>query len=175
MVVIITREYFESYLFGTYERIFSGRPIAEGCFVDSWEITLLPGGLTHPDFAFDALATAARAVGDHDFVVTDVALEPPHQSNALVSWSRTDLEYVHHAATLMFDSAMFGLSARWGVYVGTTGNPSCVGGEATFMDALFGHIGGRDVAKQRFLAWAGDEWELPQQQRTNILRRVWPG
>jgi hypothetical protein len=41
------------------------------------------------------------------------------------------------------------------------------------MDAFFGHIGGRDVAKKRFLAWADEEWELSSEHRSPILKRVW--
>lgn len=186
MVVIVTREYFESYLSGVYERIFLGRSgvplwfgvagqVMGGCFVDkSWEMALIPDRITFPGFELEALAAGARRVGDPDYIMTDISLQPPHQNNALISsWSRQELEYAMSAATLMFDSAMFGLSARWGVCVGSTSTPSCVGGDKEFMDAFFAYFGGREVAKKRFLAWADEEWELSSEHRPPILKRVW--
>lgn len=183
MVVIVTRDYFESYLSGVYARIFSrramaegcfGGAIAEGCFLDeSWEMALLPGGIPLQAVEFDALAAGARRVGDPDCIVTDISLEPPHQNSALLSWCRSELAYVRIAANMGLDSAMFGLSARWGMYVGTIGTASCVGGDKEFMETFFAHIGGRDAAKKRFFAWAAQEWELSAEHRPPILKRVW--
>lgn len=174
MVVIVERDYFESYLSGVYARIFSARGIADGCFLDeSWEMALLPGGLKLPDTEFDALAGAARHVGDLDYIITDTTLDPPHQTTALLSWSRSELGYVEIAARMTLESAMFGLSERWGVYVGTIASCSCVGGDKEFMESFFAYFGGREIVKKRFLDYADQAWELWPEHRPRILKRVW--
>lgn len=183
MVVLVPQAYFRSYLISDFERVFSrvalqsggfGQPIAHGCFVSGdWEMALVPGGMSHQQFPLEAIAAGGRAVGDEDFIITEISLDPPHQTTALASWSRGAVAYAERAGQLLFDSAMFGLSGRWGCYIGTTATPSCVGGDTDFMAAFFSVVGGREAMKRRFLAWADDEWELPTEQRRKILRRVW--
>lgn len=174
MVIFVQREYFESYLLGTFRRVFSGRGIAQGCFAnESWEMTLLPGGLLLPENELLALQRAARAVGDLDCIVTDVSLEPPHQNTALISWARTEFAYIELAGQMTLESAMLGLSERWGVYLGTVGSYTCVGGDRIFMDTFFEHAGGRDSVKERFLTYAEEEWELWPEHQSPIIKRIW--
>lgn len=176
MVVLVDREYFQLYLAGVFQRVFSGRSIAEGCFKnESWEMALLPGGLLLPETDLFALGVASSAVGDSDCIVTDISLEPAHQKTALTSWARSEFAYIELAAQMTLESAMFGLSEKWGVYLGTAGSCSCVGGDPSFMSAFFKHEGGREIVKERFLTFAKNEWELWPEHQPAIIGKVWKG
>lgn len=172
MVVIFDRGYFGRYLKWVYDEVFTGQSILEGCFRDPvWRIALLPGGLNINPEDFQALADAARSVGDTDYVITEVECVPPHSESALLPWSIQALEYVRTATAIqMYECAMFGLSRRWGVVVGIVGDGcTIVGGEEEFMKSFTGKAGGVAALDHRFRRFADVEWSAPEAEKAKII------
>lgn len=171
----LSLEYFSKQLDPLYKSIFSGCPVAEGCFANSsWEMVLVPYGLNLEEATYRALAAAAQQLGDHQLIITDIEHAPPHQETVSLPWTLDALLQVWDDTDLaLFDCALFGPSGRWGGIVAQSDDGyTCLGGDQEFLQALLLEAGGRKVLKARFFEFARIEWCLDQGEKEKILKRV---
>lgn len=141
-----------------HDRIFSGREILEGPFVDSrWTRVLIPCTLRFPNGVYEAIGTAALAMGDAELVITVPETIPPHEDSAYMDWDRDSLESARSSIFGHFDTHLFGLSGSWGV-VCDWEDYCCVGGNERFMDLFVQEAGGMAALEARFLVYAKETW-----------------
>lgn len=138
-----------------HDSIFSGRPPEDHPFRNqAWEMVLLESDISMYEEAFEALAYAAREVGDDELIIKDADIIWPQEPAVILPWSFAALDDVRCETVLGHVGVhMFGRSTFWGLACDED-DLSCVGGGPRFMDTFVAALGGREAVRERFLRFA---------------------
>ncbi|MCA9729326.1 MAG: hypothetical protein KC729_16680, partial [Candidatus Eisenbacteria bacterium] len=125
-----------------HRAVFSMRDVLSAPFCDeSWKIVLMPGDLLPWPEDFEALTTAAKLVGDTNFIVVDGESDPPIAPPLIAAWDYEEFADAVWRSLLSHKCThIFGLSCEWGRAAWHDIN--IVGGNQTFMDCLIEASGG---------------------------------
>ena len=150
--------------------IFSGREIDERPFRDpDWPNLLLAGGLRLAHEDFEALASAAKGVGDAEIVLVDGEGAFPGESPLSVPWSTADIEDVRvNSVYGHIVTHSFGASGTWGL-AASPEEFAVLGGSPGFIRDFVHAAGGEDSLRRRFQAHS-HKIGFGEQGRTYVAR-----
>ena len=152
-----------------HDSVFSGCPADEQPFRNpAWDTFLFPYRLEMEEDVFNAIAQAARQLGDHELIIMNAEVLVPEPA-AAISWSYSELDEVRCTTLGHFESHLYGHSASWGM-VCAVDDFSRLGGRAPFMNVVAKALGGRVAIRERFLRFAAQEWQVTQEFRRKVLR-----
>lgn len=175
----VTRDEFLGRFGKVWKRVFSGKSVRDGAFVEkTWEQVLIPDFRATPRPETDGWLRAVREeAGDELLVFTEDESDDRHAVNVLVPVSvegvedaltRTELTDVYAFFT------GFGPSGRWGIVFEEYF--ACLAGDQEFVQACVEASGGRDAVRARFIRWADTEWQGSDVHLRTVLERVgWSG
>lgn len=154
----------------SFKRVFAN-PIGLQPFNNlNWEIALLPYGLNLVESNYQALATAAIAVGDSEFVVTEVESIEKHGISFVLPWSRELLDHVRcDSETGHLTTALFAGSTMWGAVSYPDIDCLILGGEQSYMRQFYIEAGGRENVRSCFITFATNEWKISADDKRTLL------
>ena len=138
------------------DKIFTGHDPEQGLFRDeTWSVVFTTGGLVLDADVFDALAKAARSIGDDQYVLLGYRDQFDQQPAFLADWELAALEGVAAGSVLgHIDSVSFGASGTWARYSSPEGF-GVLGSTKQLMSRVLGEIGGEGAMRGRLASAVG--------------------
>jgi hypothetical protein len=170
---IIEKAVVESLIAPLHDRIFSkGRSFLETPFQNKqWETMTFPVGMALADRDYEAIAAAARKVGDDRVILFPSELNDPAECVLCIPWSRSLWE-ISRCETILghVDSHAFSDSELWGAAL-YYDDYVCIGGSSSFMETLTDQLGGRESVLNRFLEYAREEWAATEDFKKSYIEK----
>lgn len=138
----------------------------------AWKSILLPYGLYSQD-NFEAIAQAAKEVGDYELIIKDAEILDPAEKLAIaMPWLYSAFDAVRCNTILNhFDFYLFGKSAKWGG-ISSVNDYLYIAGEQVFIGNLLKIFGGIETVRIRFFDFLKEEHIPRTSSMEKILRNI---